>query len=149
MTIKENIRKILKETTISKCDFNRIYQISDELSKILHCDIHGSCVHFAELFVELIHKNDSQLLNCFYVVEGYVDTPIGDGYPQQHTWIELLNGEIIDPTFLQFSKYGDASYLKNSIKKYSGVEYYEDGKNGSWFSEKRKKHPEIVFKNSY
>jgi len=140
--IREEIQKINEEFS---CDYSLIKKISKQLATKMHCDSFGSCVHFAELFVELINKTNPKLLDCFRVIEGYVDTPIGDGIPQQHTWIELLNGEIIDPTFIQFTKYGDATYLKNRKKAYTGKEYFEDTPD-SWFSDRRKKYPERIWK---
>ena len=143
--MKYIIRRILRET-IQSCDKETIVDISNNLSDRLHCDVFGSCVHFAELFVEKLYEINPQYLDCIKVVEGYVDTPIGEGIPQQHTWIEFEDGEKIDPTFIQFTKYGHASYMRKK-KVYSGNEYYEDGLGGSWFSEKRRKHPEMIFKN--
>lgn len=129
-----------------KCDYNKLKKLAKELSDRMYCDRFGSCVHFAEEFVDLVYKTNKDLLDCFDVIEGYVDTPIGYGIPQQHTWIELKNGEKIDPTFIQFTKYGKAFYFKDIKKRYSGREYYEDGANGTWFSKRRKEHPEWFFK---
>ena len=141
--LQESIRKILRET-IQSCNTEDIMEIANHISDKLHCDVVGSCVHFAELFVEKLHEINPHYLNCINVVEGYVDTPIGDGIPQQHTWIETESG-IIDPTFLQFTKYGKARYMGKK-KTYTGMEYYQEGISGTWFSEKRKKHPEMIFK---
>ena len=123
--------------------------IANELSDKLHCDRHGSCVHFAEIFVDEVNEQYPELLNDFDVIEGYVNTKIGDGIPQQHTWIRLENDEIIDPTFLQFTKYDTkSSYSKRKTKVYSGQEYYDEGKGGTWFSKRRKEQPNTVFKES-
>lgn len=120
--------------------------IANDLSNKLHCDKTGSCVHFAELFVLQVNKIDSSLLNEFNVIEGYVDTPIGDGIPQQHTWIELNNGEKIDPTFIQF---GNNSYYNERVEnKYTGTEYLKDTLKGTWFSERRKLYPDQFVKTS-
>ena len=121
--------------------------ISQQVSDKLHCDRHGSCVHFAEIFVDEVNNQYPELLNDFDVIEGYVNVKFGDGIPQEHTWIKLNNDEIIDPTFLQFNKYDkEANYSKKRTKVYSGQEYYDEGKEGSWFSERRKKLPSTVFK---
>ena len=123
--------------------------IANKVSDKLHCDRYGSCVHFAEIFVDEVNKQYPELLNNFDVIEGYVNTKIGEGRPQEHTWIRLENDEIIDPTFLQFTKYDTkSSYSKRKSKIYSGQEYYEQGKEESWFSERRKQQPKTVFKES-
>jgi hypothetical protein len=133
MNLQENV-KILKS-------------IAKKISNKLHCDRHGSCVHFAEIFVEEVNEQYPELLNDFDVIEGYVNAKFGNGIPQEHTWIRLNNGEIIDPTFSQFDKYDkNAQYSKKRTKVYSGQEYYDEGKEGSWFSERRKKFPSSVFK---
>lgn len=143
--IRNIIRKIIIES-FSDCNKEEILKIAGNLSETLHCDVFGSCVHFAELFVEKLNDINPEYLNCINVIEGYVDTPIGDGIPQQHTWVELNDGTKIDPTFLQFTKYGAAHYMRKK-RTYTGKKYYEDGMSGTWFSEKRKKAPEMVFKN--
>lgn len=113
----------------------------------MHCDMFGSCIHFAEEFVDAVAKTNSNLLADFFVVEGYVDTTIGDGIPQQHTWIELGGGDKIDPTFEQFSKFdSNAVYVRKIKHRYTGLQYYEAGKHGTWFSERRKNNPEWFFK---
>jgi hypothetical protein len=128
---------------------NILKTIANEVSDKLHCDRHGSCVHFAEIFVDEVNEQYPELLNNFDVIEGYVNTKIGEGIPQQHTWIRLENDEIIDPTFLQFTKYDTkSSYSKRKVKVYSGQEYYDEGKEGSWFSKRRKEQPNTVFKES-
>lgn len=133
MNIQENI-KILKS-------------IAKKIANKLHCDRHGSCVHFAEIFVDEVNEQYPELLNDFDVIEGYVNVKFGDGIPQEHTWIKLNNGDIIDPTFSQFDKYDkNAQYSKKRTKVYSGQEYYDEGKEGSWFAERRKKLPSSVFK---
>lgn len=151
--LKEN-NKIIKSLYINEdvvnkniCDYQKLKKLAKDLSDKMYCDRFGSCVHFAEEFVDLVYRTDKKLLNCFYVVEGYVETSIDDGLPQQHTWIELKNGEKIDPTFMQFTKYGDANYLDKIKRKYTGQKYYDDGVGGTWFSERRKKYPEWFFKN--
>jgi len=121
--------------------------IAKEVSDKLHCDRYGSCVHFAEIFVDEVNKQYPELLNNFDVIEGYVNTKIGEGRPQQHTWIRLENDEIIDPTFLQFTTHDvKSSYSVKKPKIYSGQEYYDEGKEGSWFSERRKQQPKTIFK---
>jgi hypothetical protein len=122
-------------------------RIAKKISDKLHCDRHGSCVHFAEIFVEEVNDQHPELLNDFDVIEGYVNAKFGNGIPQEHTWIRLNNGDIIDPTFSQFDKYDkNAQYSKKRTKVYSGQKYYDEGKEGSWFSERRKKLPSMVFK---
>jgi len=124
---------------------SRLLEIAHNLSEKMHCDRFGSCVHFAEEFVVLVYGIDVKLLDEFFVIEGYVNWEHGDGIPQQHTWIQLADGGKIDPTFEQFTKYGRATY--SSIKhKFTGLEYYNDTINGTWFSDRRKKYPDMFFK---
>ena len=127
-------------------DDNLLKQIATELSDTMHCDRYGSCVHFAEEFVLKVNEVNPEILNTFYVIEGYVNWSQGDGIPQQHTWIELESGEKIDPTYIQFTKYGSASYRTQIKSKFTGLEYYNETIEGTWFSERRKKYPEMVFK---
>ena len=118
--------------------------IADSLASRMKCDAFGNCVHFAEEFVLAVNKINPKLLKDFYVIEGYVDTPIGDGIPQQHTWIETKSGDKIDPTFIQF---GERSYYSNKkARKFSGSTYLKDTIDGTWFSEKRKRLPDVVWK---
>jgi hypothetical protein len=134
MNLQEYIRRILKK-------------VAKKLSNKLHCDRHGSCVHFAELFVEEINNTHPELLNDFDVIEGYVDVKFGEGIPQEHTWIKLSNDEVIDPTFIQFTKYDEnAKYSRKRAKSYTGQEYYDEGVKGSWFSKRREEQPDTVFK---
>lgn len=114
--------------------------IADGISSKINCDMNGSCVHFAELFVLAVNDFNPKLLDKFNVIEGYVNASIGDGIPQQHTWIVLENNDIIDPTFTQFTKYGYAYYAKRIKNSYSGLEYFNDTKGGTWFSDRRERH---------
>lgn len=120
--------------------------IAKELSEKMNCDITGSCVHFAEEFVLKVHKINPNLLNDFSVIEGWVNWKHGDNLPQQHTWIELNNKTKIDPTFNQFTKWGWANYSTKKSHKYTGLDYYLETIKGTWFSERRKKYPQMFFK---
>jgi hypothetical protein len=141
----QSMMKIINENV--ECQDDLLIDLANILSDKLHCDRYGSCVHFAELFVELVNEEYPHLLNCFDVIEGYVDWSHGEEIPQQHTWIKLRNGEKIDPTFLQFTKYGNASYRKKNEKTYTGKEYLENRQIDTWFADRRKKYPEMIFKN--
>jgi hypothetical protein len=116
-----------------------LYEIGEELSAKIYCDRFGSCVHFAELFVEKVAKENPILLDDFNVIEGYVTTNNGKF---EHTWIELKDGEKIDPTFNQF-----IGNIKKIIKKksFTGHEYLKDSSD-TWFKERRKQFPIHVFK---
>lgn len=127
-------------------DDNLLKQIATELSDTMRCDRDGSCVHFAEEFVLKVNKENPVLLNTFYVIEGYVNWSLGEGKLQKHTWIELESGEKIDPTYVQFTKYGRASYSRKVETKFTGLEYYNETISGTWYSERRKKYPEMFFK---
>jgi len=126
---------ILNENTNSV-----LQKIADKVSSKLYCDIFGSCIHFAELFVLDVEKQDLSLLDTFYVIEGYVTTTAGKF---EHTWIETKDGEKIDPTFKQFQ----GKILKiTKRKKFTGEEYLKDTKKGTWFSQRRQDLPKTVFK---
>ena len=142
--VKTNLQNFLNENhELSK---QILIDIANELAEKLHCDKHGSCVHFAELFVEKVNQENPELLNIIFVIEGYVNWKVSEGIPQEHTWIELKDGTKIDPTFIQFSNLGEASYLKKIFKKYTGLEYLRDS-GGIWFEERRKEFPHYVFKD--
>jgi len=146
--VRGKIREILNESiNLSANDI--LKNIAEEISNKLHCDRFGSCVHFAEIFVEEVNNQYPELLNEFDVIEGYVNVSFGDGIPQEHTWIRLKNNEIIDPTFLQFTTNDkNATYSKKRTKVYSGQKYYDEGIKGTWFSDRRVKYPDQVFKNT-
>lgn len=130
----------------SKNSLDLLKKIAANISDRIYCDKFGSCVHFAELFVLEVNKIDSNLLSLFFVIEGYVEWQHGDDIPQEHTWVELINGEKIDPTFEQFTKYGWAIYSNKISSRINGLEYYEETTKETWFSERRKKYPNQVYK---
>jgi len=144
--IKTTIREFLNESVNT---YQILYDVAEELSKKMYCDKLGSCVHFAEEFVLKINETHPQILNDFFVIEGYVNWEYGDDIPQQHTWIELKDGTKIDPTYEQFTKYGWANYFKKKQKKHTGLEYYTETLSGTWFSDRRQKYPEQFFKEEY
>jgi hypothetical protein len=147
MNLQEQLNRIQSMMGVNDCNYELLNKIADKLADTMYCDRFGSCVHFAELFTEKVNEVNPNLLNCFKVVEGYVDWEYGDDIPQQHTWIELNNGEKIDPTFEQFTKYGWANFSNKRAKRFTGLDYYEETIKGTWFSDKRKKFPEHIFKN--
>lgn len=110
--------RILKFNESSNIDLFK--KVSDELSNKLNCDEFGSCTFFAEDFVREIDRIDTNLLNEFKVIEGWVLTG-GDPPREAHTWIELSTGEKLDPTLIQF---GRANY-EQSRKEYTGKEYLD------------------------
>ena len=134
--IKTTIREFLNEGLYSN---NTLIDIGKEISEKIYCDVFGSCVHFAELFVERVNEENPKLLFDFNVIEGYVLTNNGKF---EHTWIELKNGDKIDPTFEQF-----IGIIKKITKKksYTGYEYLNDSTD-TWFKERRKQYPHYVFK---
>ena len=120
-------------------------RIADQLGERMHCNRYGVCVHFAEEFVVEVAKVDMGLLDLVTVVEGWVDWEHGEGVPQQHTWIELEDGTLVDPTFIQFI--GRANYnTRKRSNRYSGVEYLS-GVEGSWFKERRERYRDQWFKD--
>ena len=138
--IKTTIREYLNEhVENTDNDLKILFDIAKELSEKMYCDVYGSCVHFAELFVEKVEEENAILLGDFNVIEGYVFTNNGKF---EHTWIELKNGEKIDPTFKQFI--GTVNKITKK-KSYTGYEYLNDSSN-TWFKERRKQYPHYVFK---
>lgn len=106
---------LLKETVT---DLN---SIANNVVGQVNCDVKGSCVGFAELFVIAVYKNNPALLKDFKVIEGYV---IENGRKFQHTWIKTISGENIDPTFAQFAP--GSKYDTKIKKEYTGQKYFED-----------------------
>jgi len=80
----------------------------------------GSCMLAAEILVK-------KLINLgrkdFKVVEGYI-TFASVEWDEEHTWIEMDNGEIVDPTSNQWGIKG-IIYLKQKRKEYTPNEYLE------------------------
>lgn len=96
-------------------------KLATDIANKVNCNVKGSCVGFAELFVLDVYKQDPSLLNTFDIIEGYI---IENGRKLQHTWIETKSGQKIDPTFKQFE---DGSEYSTQIKsKYSGKKYFDD-----------------------
>ncbi len=128
---------VFHNESVEVCDLYKLKNIADELSNRMYCDRFGSCVHFAELFVDAVYDTNPKMLDCFDVIEGYVTSG------SEHTWIEV--GDVkIDPTFVQFTDSVD--YMGNG-KRYSGRKYYEDRDDDTWFRERRERFPNQVFKN--
>ena len=144
MNLQEQLNRIQEMMGINEpsCDYDKLKELSNELSSKLKCDVFGSCVHFAELFVEMVKEYNDDLLYCFDVLEGYVTTNDGRF---EHTWIKLKNDEIIDPAIIQF---GDKKNIKKITKKktYSGAEYLTDTTD-TWFKERREKFPHFIYKD--
>ncbi len=109
-----------------------LLNLSNDIENYITCDVVGSCVHFAEEFVEKAKSLDESLLKLFNVVNIKVrlfDKNAGS-YWGDHTYIELFDGTIIDPTIKQF-RGGKYDKVDSQTKKYRGDEYYnkfmEDG----------------------
>ena len=76
--IKTTIREFLNEhVENTDNDLKILFDIAKELSEKMYCDVYGSCVHFAELFVEKVEEENAILLGDFNVIEGYVFTNNG------------------------------------------------------------------------
>jgi len=100
---------------------NILNKIATDVAQKVNCDIKGSCVGFAELFVIAVYKKNPKLLNEFDVIEGYV---MEGKKKYKHTWIRTKSGKNIDPTFAQFKD--DTNYDKKIKSKYTGKRYFED-----------------------
>jgi hypothetical protein len=108
------LKDLLKENT----DLNKLASITSDK---VNCDIKGSCVGFAELFVLDVYKKNPSLLTTFDVIEGHV---IEGGRKLKHTWIETKSGEKIDPTFEQFK--AGSEYADQIKGRYDGKKYFDD-----------------------
>lgn len=81
---------------------------------------YGSCMLVAE---ELTHKLLDSGVEDFIIVEGYI-TFRGVEWDEKHTWIELGNGDILDPTKTQWGIDIDKMvYLTNNRKEYTPQDY--------------------------
>jgi hypothetical protein len=99
---------------------DRAKHLADEVASRIHCNAGGSCPFFAEEATKVFLKNG---ITDFFVVEGWVKSKL-ETYWRQHTWIEI-EGEKIDPTFLQFSGLGEINYVKQVKKRYAPQEYLD------------------------
>jgi len=141
-----HLKKFFEYNENSETIYQELKRISKEISKGLICDKFGSCVHFAELFTLKVGEKNTDLLNHFQVVEGYV---IDSGQKFEHTWVLLENGELIDPTFQQFSENGERQPITKEVHVYSGKEYFDECENPSWWHQERIDAPEHVWKPGY
>ena len=93
----------------------------------IDCEQDGVCIDAA---TEIVKKMLSDGKRDFKVIEGFVWTVGGDDddYPTEHTWIEMDDGEIIDPSAAQFEKYGGiGERIKGTAYDQEG-EYYRESK---------------------
>jgi hypothetical protein len=91
----------------------------------IDCELDGICIDSA---TEIAKKLLSDGKRDFKVIEGYVWTVNGsdDDYPTEHTWIETGDGKIIDPSGVQFDKYGGIEErIKGTAYDQSGEHYGE------------------------
>ena len=79
---------------------------------------HGSCMLAAEI---LTKKLLSMGRKDFIVVEGYITFPSVE-WDEEHTWIEMYDGEKVDPTKNQWG-IKNIIYLKEKRKEYTPQEY--------------------------
>ena len=63
-TIREYLNEHVENTDN---DLKILFDIAKELSEKMYCDVYGSCVHFAELFVEKVEEENAILLGDFNV----------------------------------------------------------------------------------
>lgn len=112
-----------------------IEKIANDISKKLHCDRFGSCIHFAEMLVEKLKKEILSNKVTFKVIEGWVNEPAADPPEMAHTWIEL-KGKKIDPTFSQFSN--KATY-SSKIHEYEAKEYIKLVNSNNSYKKARKR----------
>ena len=96
-----------------------------DLPQDFDCSKLRNCMEAAEIVMKnLLLK----AIKDFYIVEGWINFNNNEETETTHTWIELSNGDIIDPTKEQFKTWG---YDPNEIiysrikKKYTPQEYME------------------------
>jgi hypothetical protein len=97
--------------------------ISNDISMEVNIERSGSCMLFAELFNRYVIENHPELIESYKIVEGYVSPEKYPYIKYTHTWVELNNGDKIDPTFKQFSVNGKHFYKKRIKNKYTPFEY--------------------------
>jgi hypothetical protein len=81
----------------------------------------GSCMLAAKILVRKLLRLGR---NDFKVIEGYITFPNVE-WNEQHTWIEMDDGEIIDPTKMQWGIKKEIVYLSLRRKEYTPYEYLE------------------------
>jgi hypothetical protein len=101
-------------------------KISQYNTDFIDTDRLGCCMFTSEVITkQLLRKG----INNFKVIEGYVTFADWRNVldPVEHTWIEMNNKEIIDPSKEQFKQWGydpsEIQYLKKQRKEYSPEEY--------------------------
>ena len=105
-----------------------IHEIANKIAGYFRCSNRGSCGAYAAwLTLALLHHK----ITRFKVVFGRVHTWVADGSVRpQHVWIELPNGEKIDPTIVQFETDFQKVNLKNPYgkkkKKYTPKEFLKN-----------------------
>ena len=113
---------MIKQTQ-SKNDYKNNTSYNDDYNKIFldkYNPMSGSCMLAAQ---EITHELLSKGIKNFTVIEGYI-TFKNVEWTEQHTWIELGDGKIIDPTRTQWgSKQEWMIYLKNKQKRYTPEQY--------------------------
>jgi len=115
--IEKRKMKIYKTSKFEKIHKKAIDGV--ELPHTFKSDI-GSCMLAAEILVKKLLKLGRE---DFKIIEGYITFPTVD-WKDQHTWIEMDDGGIIDPTSNQWG-YKNIVYLKGKRKTYTPQEYLE------------------------
>jgi len=92
----------------------------------INCEQDGICIAAA---TEIVKKLLADGIRNFKVIEGFVWLNNSDDlYPTEHTWIQMDNGEIIDPSAAQFDKYGGIEDRISGAATDAEGEYYGDSK---------------------
>jgi len=134
-----------KEVTLKESvDLKKNYtDLAKEVSDKLHCDKSGVCMEFTKVFSEEAIKRG---MKDFWVVEGYI---IRQGR-HQHTWIELKDGTVLDPTIVQFNLSGEENpkYSKTIKKKYTPEEYLIPHPKDAAFDLKHPEYKKSFYKES-
>lgn len=101
-------------------DYRKLYE---EALKDIDLNLSGSCM----ISSEKISKALSLAGKDHLVIEGWVQGDDGDMF--NHTWIELIDGTIIDETLGQFDKYCTiVKHLKDEAAIFTPKEYVRRAK---------------------
>ena len=79
----------------------------------------GSCMLAAEIMTKKLLRKGYR---DFKVIEGYI-TFEGVDWNESHTWIQMKNNKVIDPTKSQWGIEGEITYLRRKRKTYTPHEY--------------------------
>ena len=118
-------------------------RIAKKISDKLHCDRHGSCVHFAEIFVEEVNDQHPDLLNDFDLSANnggwqWASGSGCDSAPQFRVFNPSEQQKKFDPNFIYIKKwipeYGSTNYpapiIDHAIARLRVIKLYKEALTG-------------------